>query len=78
MATVVEIQPPEATMVPANQVVPGQIVKVPGGEFRKVVSVDPILDPNHPQLWANEVIAKVEDGGRTRLVILKGRVELAA
>ena len=77
-ASVIEIQIPEATMVPANQVVPGQIVKVPGGEFHKVVSVDPILDPSHPQLWANEVIARVQDGGGTKLVILRGRVELAA
>lgn len=77
-ATVIEIQISEATMVPANQVVPGQVVKVPGGEFHKVVSVDPILDPSHPQLWANEVIARVQDGGGTKLVILKGRVELAA
>ena len=77
-ASVIEIQIPEATMVPANQVVPGQVVKIPGGEFHKVVSVDPILDPSHPQLWANEVIARVQDGGGTKLVILKGRVELAA
>ena len=75
---VIEIQLPEATMVPANQVVPGQVVKVPGGEFHKVVSVDPILDPSHPQLWANEVIARVQDGVGTKLVILRGRVELAA
>jgi hypothetical protein len=75
---VIEIQLPEPKMVPANQVMPGQVVKVPGGEFHKVVSVDPILDPSHPQLWANEVIAKVEDGSGTKLVILKGRVELVA
>jgi hypothetical protein len=75
---VIEIQPTEAMMVPANQVVPGQVVKVPGGEFRRVVAVDPILDPGHPQLWGNEVIARVQDGEGTKLVILKGRVELAA
>ena len=77
-AVVITIQPIEATMVAANQIVPGQVVKIPGGEFRKVVSVDPILDPSHPHLWANEVIAKVENDGGTKLVILKGRVELAA
>ena len=74
----IEIQPLEATMVPANQVVPGQVVKLPGGEYHRVVAVDPILDPGHPQLWANEVIARIQDGEGTRLVILKGRVELAA
>ena len=77
-ASIIEIQIPEAKMVPANQVAPGQVVKIPGGEFHKVVSVDPILDPSHPQLWGNEVIARVQDGGGTKLVILKGRVELAA
>jgi hypothetical protein len=75
---VIEIQLSEATMVSANQIVPGQVVRVPGGEFHKVVSVDPILDPGHPQLWANEIIARIEVGEGTRLVILKGRVELAA
>lgn len=76
--SVIEIQPSEAMMVPANQVVPGQVVKVPGGEFRKVVAIDPILDPGNPQLWSDEVIARVQDGEGTRLVILRGRVELAA
>ena len=78
VASVIKIQPSEVTMVAANQVVPGNVVKIPGGEFHKVVAVDPILDPGHPQLWANEVIARIQDGEGTRLVILKGRVELAA
>lgn len=78
MGQVLEIQRTEATMVSANQVVPGQVVKIPGGEFHKVVSVDPILDPSHPQLWANEVIARVQCDEGTKLVILKGRVELVA